>query len=45
MALEDFSPRDQQFVSLNGHQFLIHDWDRLAELGDFDPAYLPSRNA
>lgn len=32
--------REQGLASLRGRRVTIHDWDGLARLGDFDPAYL-----
>lgn len=32
--------RADGMLSLHGHNVVIHDWDRLCELADFDPAYL-----
>lgn len=32
--------REQELATVKGRRFVIHDWDRLADLGDFDPAYL-----
>jgi CRP-like cAMP-binding protein len=32
--------RAEGMLSLHGHHIVIHDWDRLCDLADFDPAYL-----
>jgi len=32
--------REQGLVTITGRRVLVHDWTRLAELGDFDPSYL-----
>ena len=32
--------RSEGMLSLHGHHVIIHDWDRLCDLADFDPAYL-----